>query len=102
MAALLYIAIAPTRSAAQTAHEKLAREVYAELVVINTMDSVGSTTRAAEAMARRFRAAGFPAEDVQVLINPADTSKGNLVVRYRGTERWPTGRSRSYCSRIST
>jgi acetylornithine deacetylase/succinyl-diaminopimelate desuccinylase-like protein len=85
VAAVLGIAIVPKQFKAQTAHEKLAREVYAELVNTNTMDSVGSTTRAAEAMARRFRAAGFPAEDVQVLINPADTSKGNLVVRYRGT-----------------
>jgi hypothetical protein len=40
-------------------HQKLAREVYKQLVEINTVDSVGSTTRAAEAMAVRFRAAGF-------------------------------------------
>jgi acetylornithine deacetylase/succinyl-diaminopimelate desuccinylase-like protein len=84
-AAILLLCLAPVRSESQTPREKLAREVYAELVGINTMDSVGSTTRAAEAMARRFRAVGFPAEDVQVLIPPADASKGNLVVRYRGT-----------------
>ena len=70
--------------AAATAHERLAREIYAELVGINTMDSVGSTTRAARAMERRFRNAGFPAADVQVLIPPGDSTKGNLVVRYRG------------------
>jgi acetylornithine deacetylase/succinyl-diaminopimelate desuccinylase-like protein len=58
--------------------------VYRELVEINTVDSVGSTTRAAEAMAARFRAAGFPAADVQVLVPPAKPGKGNLVVRYRG------------------
>ena len=68
---------------ATTPHERLAREIYAELVGINTMDSVGSTTRVAEAMARRFRAAGFPNEDVKVLIPPGDSTKGNLVVRYR-------------------
>lgn len=69
---------------AVTPHERLAREIYAELVGINTADSVGSTTRAAEAMARRFRAAGFPAADVQLLIPAGDSTKGNLVVRYRG------------------
>ncbi len=69
--------------AAVTAHEKLAREIYAELVGINTVDSVGSSTRAAEAMALRFRNAGFAAEDVKVLTPSADSTKGNLVVRYR-------------------
>jgi acetylornithine deacetylase/succinyl-diaminopimelate desuccinylase-like protein len=60
----------------------LAREIYAELIAINTSHSVGSTTKAAEAMARRLLAAGFPASDVQVL-EPAER-KGNLVARYRG------------------
>jgi acetylornithine deacetylase/succinyl-diaminopimelate desuccinylase-like protein len=67
-----------------TPQQRLARELYRELIEINTADSVGSVTRAAEAMARRFRAAGFPARDVQVLIPPGKPTKGNLVVRYRG------------------
>jgi acetylornithine deacetylase/succinyl-diaminopimelate desuccinylase-like protein len=68
-----------------TPHQQLAREVYEELVEINTVDdSVGSTTRAAEAMAARFRAAGFPAADVRVLVPDGHPRKGNLVVRYRG------------------
>jgi len=67
-----------------TSHQRLARDVYRELIEINTADSVGSVTRAAQAMARRFRAAGFPARDVQVLIPPGKPTKGNLVVRYRG------------------
>jgi len=70
--------------AANTPQEKLAREIYAELVGINSADSVGSTTRAVRAMAKRFLDAGFPAADVQVLIPSADTTHGNLVVRYRG------------------
>ncbi|HEX2722036.1 MAG TPA: M20/M25/M40 family metallo-hydrolase [Gemmatimonadaceae bacterium] len=73
--------------AAATAHERLAREIYAELVGINTVDSVGSTTRAARAMERRFREAGFPAGDVHVLIPPGDSTKGNLVVRYRAAAK---------------
>ena len=64
--------------------EQLAlREIYQELVEINTSDSVGDNTRAAEAMAARLRAAGLPADDVQVLA-PAPR-KGNLVARLRGT-----------------
>lgn len=67
-----------------SAHQRLAREIYRELVEINTTDSSGSTTRAAEAMAARFRAAGFPAADVRVIVPPGHPTKGNLVVRYRG------------------
>ena len=77
----------PTSASARTAntpHERLAREIYAELIGINTVDSVGSSTRAARAMARRFIAAGFPAQDVRVVLHPADSTKGNLIVRYRG------------------
>jgi acetylornithine deacetylase/succinyl-diaminopimelate desuccinylase-like protein len=70
--------------ASLTAHQRLAREVYSELISINTADSVGSVTRAAEAMAKRFRAAGFPEADVQVLIPGGKPTKGNLVVRLHG------------------
>ncbi|MDT4966872.1 MAG: hypothetical protein QOJ64_1609 [Acidobacteriota bacterium] len=36
-------------------------------------------------MAARLKAAGFPAEDVQVLVHPGNARKGNLVARLRGT-----------------
>jgi acetylornithine deacetylase/succinyl-diaminopimelate desuccinylase-like protein len=65
-------------------HERLAHDVYKQLIEINTVDSVGSVTRAAEAVAERFRAAGFPAEDVRLLVPDGKPEKGNLVVRYRG------------------
>jgi acetylornithine deacetylase/succinyl-diaminopimelate desuccinylase-like protein len=77
-------ATVPPGPATLTAHQRLAREVYKQLVEINTVDSVGSVTKAAEAMAARFRAAGFPARDVQLLVPPGKPTKGNLVVRYRG------------------
>lgn len=67
-----------------TAFQQLAHSVYKQLVEINTADSVGSTTKAAEAMAARFRAAGFAAGDVQLLIPDGKPTKGNLVVRYHG------------------
>lgn len=79
-------------AAARTPHQQLARAVYQELVETNTVDSVGSTTRAAEAMAARFRAAGFPAADVQVLVPPGKPTKGNLVVRYRARAGAPNAK----------
>jgi acetylornithine deacetylase/succinyl-diaminopimelate desuccinylase-like protein len=69
---------------AQTPHQKHARDIYAELISINTVDSVGSVTKAAEAMAKRFRDAGFPASDVKLLTPAGKPTKANLVVRYRG------------------
>ena len=65
------------------ATRKLAHDIFQQLIEINTTDSVGSTTIAAEAMAKRLLAAGFTAEDVKVL-GPNDR-KGNMVARYRGT-----------------
>ena len=62
--------------------QQLARDVFRELIEINTTDSEGSTTLAAEAMAARLRSAGFPGEDVRV-IGP-NPRKGNLVARLRG------------------
>lgn len=61
---------------------KLAHDIFKQLVEINTTDSVGNVTTAAEAMAQRFRDAGFPASDIQVL-GPNDR-KQNLVVRFHG------------------
>ena len=66
------------------AHELLARELLKELIEIDTTNSKGDNTAAAQAMADRLIAAGFPAEDVQVL-GPVER-KGNLVARYRGRE----------------
>ncbi|MGH9331537.1 MAG: M20/M25/M40 family metallo-hydrolase [Vicinamibacterales bacterium] len=64
---------------------RLARDIFEELIEINTTDSIGDNTKAAEAMAARLRAAGFPADDLKVL-TPAPR-KGNLVARLRGTGR---------------
>jgi len=72
------------QSQASPADRRLARDIFRELIEINTTDSLGNTPRSARAMARRLLTAGFPAADVQVLIGP-DAKHGNLVARYRGT-----------------
>ena len=64
-------------------HDRLARDIYAELVNIDTSSKAG-TTRAARAMAKRLLDAGFPAADVQVL--GAEPNEHNLVARLRGTD----------------
>jgi acetylornithine deacetylase/succinyl-diaminopimelate desuccinylase-like protein len=61
----------------------LLREIYQDLIEINTTDSEGNTTHAAKAMAERLITAGYPEEDVQVLA--PDPRKGNLIARLRGT-----------------
>jgi acetylornithine deacetylase/succinyl-diaminopimelate desuccinylase-like protein len=75
---------APARAQTTDARTKqLSREIFKQLIEINTTDSVGSTTVAAQAMAQRLLDAGFPKEDV-VVLGPNDR-KGNLVARFRGT-----------------
>jgi len=82
--ALTLPAVGRAQTEASAADRTLARDIFRELIEINTTDSLGNTPRAARAMARRLLAAGFPAADVQVLIGP-DAKHGNLVARYRGT-----------------
>src|SRR5438093_6624659 len=86
--AALTLALLPrvgaTQSGLSDADRRLARDVFRELIAINTTDSLGNTPRAARAMAQRLLAAGFPAADVRVLLGP-DAKHGNLVARYRGT-----------------
>jgi acetylornithine deacetylase/succinyl-diaminopimelate desuccinylase-like protein len=64
-------------------NQQLAHDIYKQLVEINTVDSVGSTTVAANAMAKRFLDAGFPASDI--FQGGPKPEKGNLVVRYHGS-----------------
>ena len=69
---------------AQTPQQALAREIFKQLIEINTTNSVGDNTRAAEALATLFREAGYPEADVHVLA-PAPR-KGNVVIRLHGSD----------------
>ena len=67
----------------RTAQQRLALDIFRELVEIDTVTATGDTAAAADAMAARLLAAGFPPADVQVF-KPAPR-KGNLVARLRGS-----------------
>jgi acetylornithine deacetylase/succinyl-diaminopimelate desuccinylase-like protein len=66
-----------------TPYQQLGRDIYRELIEINTTATTGDTARAAEAMAVRLVASGLPAADVHVF--KCAPRKGNLVARLRGT-----------------
>ena len=61
----------------------LARKIFKQLIEINTTDSVGNVTTAAEALATRLRDAGFATEDV--IVDGPNERKKNLVVRLHGS-----------------
>lgn len=87
-ACVVHLAALPLLNAQQTLtpYQRLGRDILRELVQTNTEYSIGSTTKAAQALAARFRAAGFPASDIEV-VGPdtgRDSKDKNLVVRYRG------------------
>ncbi len=67
---------------ASTADRNEAREIFKQLIEINTTDTPkGSVTAATKAMQQRFLDAGFSPDDVH-LLGPND-NKQNLVVRIR-------------------
>jgi acetylornithine deacetylase/succinyl-diaminopimelate desuccinylase-like protein len=82
-ALLALIAVGLSAANLDDATKQLSRDIFRQLIEINTTDSAGNTTTAAEAMHQRLLAAGLPADDV-VVMGPNDR-KGNMVARLRGT-----------------
>ncbi len=83
LSSLAHAASAPATSAAT---EPRFRELYKELVETNTTLSVGSCTLAAEKMAARLKAAGFPDEAFHPFSVPEHPKEGGLVVIYPGRD----------------
>ena len=67
---------------ALNANQQLAREIYKELIEINTGVTTGNITTAAVAMAKRFRDAGIP--DADIFVGGPRPEKHNVVARLRG------------------
>jgi acetylornithine deacetylase/succinyl-diaminopimelate desuccinylase-like protein len=83
-AVLVINALAATVAGQSGPHDARAREIYKELVEINTTDTpAGNVTKAAEAVAARLKAAGFPEADIKVL--GPDPKKHNVIARLHGT-----------------
>ncbi|HEX8064312.1 MAG TPA: M20/M25/M40 family metallo-hydrolase [Allosphingosinicella sp.] len=62
------------------------RATYKELVETNTTLSAGSCTLAAERMAARLRAAGFPQSDLHLIVEASHPKEGNLVAILPGRD----------------
>jgi len=65
------------------ADQKLAREIYKQMIEVKSGFTTGATTPIAESVAARFKAAGFPASDI--FVGGAIPTKYNVVVHYHGT-----------------
>ena len=65
------------------ADQRLAREIYKQMIEVKSGFTTGATTPIAESVAARFRAAGFPASDI--FVGGAIPTKANVVVRYHGS-----------------
>jgi acetylornithine deacetylase/succinyl-diaminopimelate desuccinylase-like protein len=68
------------------AGEQRFRELYKELVETNTALSAGSCTLAAERLAARLKAAGFPDSDLHPFAAPDHPKEGGLVAVYPGRD----------------
>src|SRR5687768_15632641 len=68
------------------AGEQRFRELYKELIEINTTLSVGSCTQAAEAMKARLANAGYANSDLHVIVPPDRPKDGNLVAVLQGSD----------------
>ncbi|HEX8238390.1 MAG TPA: M20/M25/M40 family metallo-hydrolase [Allosphingosinicella sp.] len=80
------LAIAAPASARPADGEAEFRATYKALVETNTTLSAGSCTLAAERMAARLKAAGFPESDLHMIVEPSHPKEGNLVAVLPGSD----------------
>ena len=80
-------ALLATQAQAQNRPDQVAfRALYKELVETNTTASVGDCTLAAQKMATRMKAAGFPDSDLTIFFRPDLPKNGGLVAVYPGKD----------------
>jgi acetylornithine deacetylase/succinyl-diaminopimelate desuccinylase-like protein len=83
LAAACILSIADAAPGVPENNERLAFDIFKQLIEINTTDSVGSVSQASEALRRRLLEAGFQSRDIAV-VGPSERKK-NLVVRLHGS-----------------
>lgn len=59
------------------------REIYEEMVEIDSSPTTGSCTKVVQAAEKRLKAAGFAGDDIQLIIPPGKPDDGNLVAKIR-------------------
>jgi acetylornithine deacetylase/succinyl-diaminopimelate desuccinylase-like protein len=74
----------PNGASAPQAERAQAREIFADIVGIESSEGMGQVPRVASYLAERFKAGGFSPSDIHIL--PLGET-ASLVVRYRGSGR---------------
>lgn len=78
---IVLVATCQAGLAQETAHDKLAKDIFAELIAANTAPSGGNDmSEAIENLVRRLKNAGFADDDLHVIGKPGQAD--NLVIRY--------------------
>ena len=82
--ALVFLTLTASSLHAQTLTpaQQYARDVYKEIIEYKSVNIGGGTTEVANAIATRFRDAGFADQDI--FLGGVQPNKHNVVVRYRG------------------
>ncbi|HKU12808.1 MAG TPA: M20/M25/M40 family metallo-hydrolase [Steroidobacteraceae bacterium] len=81
---VLYATCALPKEQSPDAVRKEAREIFQKVIAFRTSEGLGQVPAMAQYLAERFRAAGFPEQDIHIL--PVGET-ASLVVRYRGSGR---------------
>lgn len=81
--AMLLGGAAAVRAQERNGARQLARDIFKQLIEMDTTDTRGNVTTAAEAMAQRLLQAGFAEKDI-IVAGPNERKK-NLVARIHGT-----------------
>ena len=82
-AALVVLISTPAAAQPSEANRAVLREIYEEMVEIDSSPTTGSCTKVVRAAETRLLAAGYAPADVQVIIPPDRPDDGNLVATLR-------------------
>jgi acetylornithine deacetylase/succinyl-diaminopimelate desuccinylase-like protein len=82
---ITFVAICSFTASAQSQNADVGkaplREIYQEMVEIDSSPTTGSCTKVVRAAESRLRAAGFAADDLQIVIPEGKPDDGNIVAR---------------------
>jgi acetylornithine deacetylase/succinyl-diaminopimelate desuccinylase-like protein len=86
IAALAALLALPANAQTVRPDQAAFREVYKELVETNTTLSAGDCTLAAQKVAARLKAAGYPESDLHIFTAPGHPKEGGLVAVLPGSD----------------